>query len=109
METFEQNNGFIEKGLTLNILAKKLETNSTYLSQVINEKRNQNFTRYLNELRINYITKLIYHNKKYLNYTIEALADECGIAYRQNFSDLFQEFNGMRPKDFIKQRKAELQ
>ena len=109
LETFEQNNGFIEKGLTLNILAKKLETNSTYLSQVINEKRNQNFTRYLNELRINYITKLIYHNKKYLNYTIEALADECGIAYRQNFSDLFQEFNGMRPKDFIKQRKAELQ
>lgn len=109
LEIFEQNNEFIEKGLTLNKLAKKLETNSTYLSQVINEKRNQNFTRYLSELRINYITQLIYYDKKFLKYTIEALADECGIAYRQNFSDLFQEINGMRPKDFIKQRKAELQ
>ena len=60
------------------------------------------------ELRINYITNLLNTNSKYLNYTIEALADECGIAARQNFSNLFFDINGIRPTDYIKNRKKEL-
>lgn len=64
-----------------------------------------NFSRYLGILRINYITQLMYENEKYLNYTIQGLSDECGIASRQNFSDLFQEINGLRPTEFIKKRK----
>lgn len=39
-----------------------------------------NFSRYLGILRINYITQLMYENEKYLNYTIQSLSDECGIA-----------------------------
>jgi AraC-like DNA-binding protein len=45
----------------------------------------------------------------YLNYTIDTLAKECGIASRQNFSDLFYEINGIRPTDFIRKRKKELE
>ena len=106
---FETKNKFTEKGMTLNKLAKKLKTNANYLSQVINDKRGMNFTKYLAELRINYITQKIYFEKKYLNYTVEGLADECGIASRQNFSDLFFSINGIRPADFIKQRKKVLE
>ncbi|WP_223609527.1 AraC family transcriptional regulator [Chryseobacterium sp. OSA05B] len=109
LDLFEINNSFIQKGLTQNKLAAKLGTNTSYLSTYINEHKKVNFNRYIGELRISYITKLLNSNKKYLNYTIEALAEECGISSRQNFSDLFYEINGIRPKDFIRKRKEELE
>ncbi|HCD9236552.1 TPA: helix-turn-helix transcriptional regulator [Elizabethkingia anophelis] len=109
LEKFEKEKQFLEKGMTLNKLASIFETNSTYLSQFINETKSMNFSRYLGTLRINYITQLMYENEKYLNYTIQSLSDECGIASRQNFSDLFQEINGLRPTEFIKKRKKDIE
>ena len=109
LERFEKKLEFTEKGLTLNKLAKKFDTNSNYLSQVISEKRNINYNKYLSELRINYITQKLYSDKEYLKLTVEALAEKSGIASRQNFSDLFYEINGLRPIDFIKLRKKELE
>lgn len=70
LEKFEKEKQFLEKGMTLNKLANIFETNSTYLSQFINETKSMNFSRYLGILRINYITQLMYENEKYLNYTI---------------------------------------
>jgi len=109
LNNFEQKKRFIKKGLTQQELAKSFTTNTTYLSFVINEFKGKNFNTYLNELRIHYITHELYHNPKYLEYKIEGLAEKCGITSRQNFSDLFQELNGLRPTDFIKQRKKELE
>ena len=108
LEKFEQKKGFRKKGLTQPELAKKFDTNTTYLSQIINEYKGKNFNAYLNELRINYITKELYHNPKFLEYTIEGLAEDCGVSSRQNFSDFFNEINGIRPADFIRKRRAEL-
>lgn len=105
---FEQQQKYSEKGLTLNKLAKRFGTNTKYLSHVVHESKKTNFNRYLSELRIRYITELMYYDKNYLKYTVETLADECGLNTRQNFSDLFQEINGLRPKDFIQQRMDEL-
>lgn len=104
LKSFEDKCGYIESGLTINKLAHKLGTNSTYLSQVINDHKGMNFNRYLGELRINYITNKLYTDKVYLNYKIETLAEKCGIASRTNFSNLFREINGMRPTEFIKKR-----
>lgn len=104
---FEEKEEFTKIGLTLNILASQFSTNTTYLSTFINETKGVNFKNYLNGLRIDYITHLLNTDKKFLNYTIDALAEKCGIATRQNFSDLFYEINGMRPKDFIKKKKEE--
>lgn len=108
LDDFEQKQGFTKKGLTQQELAKNFSTNTTYLSQVINEFKGKKFNNYLNELRINYITNELYHNPKFLDYTIEGLAEKCGFTSRQNFSDLFQEYNGIRPTDFIKRRREEL-
>ncbi|AZZ58843.1 AraC family transcriptional regulator [Riemerella anatipestifer] len=109
LENFEHYQGFTEKGITLSKLSKKFNTNSKYLSQVISETRHTNFNRYISELRINYITHLLFNDKRYLNYTIESLAEKCGIQSRQNFSDLFLEINGIRPTDFIKKRKKSVE
>ncbi len=109
IKEFENSKEFNQKGLSLALLAEKLNTNTSYLSQFINDTKEMNFNKYLSTLRINYITKLIYDDPKYLRLKIQGLANECGISSRQNFSDLFQEINGIRPTDFIKQRKAEIE
>ncbi|WP_146941602.1 helix-turn-helix domain-containing protein [Chryseobacterium hagamense] len=109
LKAFEDKKEFTQKGLTIGKLAAQLGTNSNYLSQVVNEYKKVNFNKYLSELRINYITNLLFEDKKYLKYNIETLARECGIASRQNFSDLFYEINGIRPTDFVKKRREELE
>lgn len=109
LKQFEDNCEFTESKLTINRLARRLNTNSNYLSQIINEFKGMNFNRYLSDLRINYITKKLYTEKIYLTYKVETLADECGIASRTNFSNLFQEINGMRPAEFIKKRQKNLE
>ncbi|PQA97004.1 hypothetical protein B0A69_02855 [Chryseobacterium shigense] len=107
LDKFEKELQFTKR-LTQNSLAAKLNTNSRYLSAYINENKGVNFNKYIAGLRINYITTLLNSNNKYLNFTIEALAEECGIVARQNFSKLFFEINGIRPADYIKKRKQEL-
>ncbi|WP_288446069.1 AraC family transcriptional regulator [uncultured Chryseobacterium sp.] len=108
LEKFELERQFLKKGLTEKDVAVKLSTNSHYLSVYINEHKGMNFNKYIAELRINYITNLLNTNNMYLRFTIEALAKECGIASRQNFSNLFFDINGIRPTDYIKKRKKEL-
>lgn len=108
LKKFEDKKQFTQKGLTIQKLAVQLDTNSNYLSNVINEQKGMNFNRYLGDLRIRHITTLLFEKNMYLNYTIDSLAKECGIASRQNFSDLFHEINGIRPTDFIRKRKKEI-
>lgn len=109
LKKFEDKLQFNQKGLTIHKLAIQFETNSNYLSYVINEQKGMNFNRYLGDLRIRHITCLLFEKNIYLNYTIDSLAKECGIASRQNFSDLFFEINGIRPTDFIRKRKQEIE
>jgi AraC-like DNA-binding protein len=106
---FEEKKQFTQKGLTIQKLAVQFETNTNYLSHVINEQKGMNFNKYLGELRIRHITYLLFNKNIYLHYTIDSLAKECGIASRQNFSDLFFEINGIRPTDFIRKRKKEIE
>jgi tetratricopeptide (TPR) repeat protein len=89
LNKFESKNLYTQQGLTQKILADNLGTNSNYLSILINERKQVNFNRYISELRINYITNLLNTDRKFLHYKMEALANECGICGRQNFSKVF--------------------
>ena len=57
LDVFETQNKFLSKDVSLNEIAKKFETNSTYLSKVINLKKDKNFSQYINDLRINFAIK----------------------------------------------------
>ncbi|MCS3869517.1 YesN/AraC family two-component response regulator [Chryseobacterium ginsenosidimutans] len=109
LEAFEKEKGFLQKGLTQHKLASQLQTNVNYLSQVINDRKGSNFNKYLGTLRIRYITEQLHSNKVFLKYSVETLAQECGIASRKNFSDLFFDINGVRPTDLIRTLKQEYQ
>lgn len=109
ISNFEANEKFLEKGLTLKKLAEYFKTNTSYLSQVINEYKGSNFSVYINVLRINYATQKIYNDKEWRKYSIEHIASASGFSNRQSFSNIFLEINGIRPVDFIKKRIKELE
>ena len=103
LSSFEAENQFLDAKLTLNGLAKKLNTNSSYLSKVVNLSKEENFSKYLNRLRIEYITRELIKNKKMRNFTVKAIAFEAGFNNAETFSKSFRESNGMYPSRFIKQ------
>ena len=109
IKTFESKQGYLEQGLTLKKLAEQFKTNTSYLSQVINEYKGSNFNTYINVLRINFATQKIYHDKEWRKYSIEHIASAAGFSNRQSFSNIFLEQNGIRPADFIKKRIKELE
>ncbi|MGA9211653.1 helix-turn-helix domain-containing protein [Kaistella sp.] len=109
ISAFEKSNGFIEKGITLGKLATQLNTNTSYLSQIINDYSGANFNTYINKLRVEYATNKIYNDKDWRKYSVEDIAIACGFSNRQNFSNFFFEQYRMRPADFLKKRKEELE
>lgn len=99
---FEDSNKFIKK-YTLTSLARELNTNSSYLSKVINEYKKCNFTTYINDLRINYAIQQIQSDSYFRNYTIKAIAEECGFSSAQAFSRAFYKKTKIYPSYFLKE------
>lgn len=108
LKEFENQKQFLEQNLTVPEVAKMMNSNRTHLSYVLNVQMGISFPNYLKHLRIDYITKLLLEDSKFLNYSIDALAVECGMTNRQKFSSHFLEINGMRPTDFIRKRQQEI-
>lgn len=101
LRIFEIDKQFLKKDISLSFLAKEFKTNSSHLSHVINKEKELSFTNYINKLRIEYIKTLMLSDRKYMNYTVDALAEEAGMASRQNFSKYFVKYSGYSVKDFI--------
>ena len=105
LEKFERDKKFLEKDLTLGKLSTAFDSNSKYLSQIIYHYRNKNFTKYINDLKIDYITSLLRTDKMLRNYTNKALADEAGFSSTQRFTNAFRSNNEIPPTFFIEELK----
>jgi len=98
---FENGTDFTKKSLTLQSLAKDLDTNTRYLSEIVNKHKQKNFNAYINELRINYIINKLRNESSFLNYKISYLAEESGFSSHTSFSTVFKTVTGIPPKEFI--------
>jgi len=107
LSKFEKSNKFTNPNITIVTLAKSLDTNTKYLSEVINRHKEANFNQYLNDLRIHYIIAKMKEDSKYLNYKIYYLAKECGFSSQSTFSTVFRGVTGISPLSFIKFLKNE--
>lgn len=101
LEKFEMQNEYLMP-LTLVELAKKLDTNSTYLSKFININTGNNFSQYINKLRIQYIVERLKSDSRLRSFTIEAIAEEIGFGTPQSFSKAFYNETGIFPSYYIK-------
>ncbi len=102
LENFEKSHMVINKKLTISSLASHLDTNVTYLSQIISKNKKSNFNHYINSLKIAYIINKLYTNPNYRNYKIAYLAEECGLPY-SSFTSIFKNITGMSPSAFVKE------
>src|SRR5690554_1116481 len=107
LDLFELNKGFLEKGITLNSISKELETNSSYLSKIVNAYKEVSFSNYLNKLRIAYAIDQLKKDSKFRNYTISAIAQEVGFNTAESFSKAYFKEKGIYPSYFIKQLNKE--
>ena len=104
LDSFEQQpENFTNNKLTLSILAKELETNSNYLSKVINQKKGCNFSTYLRKLRINYALDLLETDATIRRFSIDAIAKEVGFKNAETFSKAFFKETELNPSFYIKQ------
>lgn len=102
LSKFETNQEYLNPKVDLSYLAKKLKTNTAYLSKVINSQKEKNFTTYLNELRINYLIELLKKETAYREYSLRSLAEHIGYSNPRQFSIAFYEVAEMRPNNFLK-------
>lgn len=92
---------FLQPNLDVKTLAKELETNEKYLSQLINKKYNVNFSNFINEHRIEYSKKVLL-DPKYSNYTVEAIGNLSGFNSKSGFNATFKKHTGLTPTDYKK-------
>ena len=101
LEKFEKSKIYLDSTFNINILAKQLNTNTSYLSSIVNEKKGKTFKQYITELRINYLITIIQKDSKYRKYTIQALGEEIGYTNASSFSRSFKKFTGLTPTNYL--------
>lgn len=103
LDIFEKEEDFLNSDNSLQALANKVNTNTNYLSKVINHHKNTTFSNYINNLRINYTVERLKTDSLLRKYTIKAIANEVGFKNAESFSKAFYKFTEIKPSYFIKE------
>jgi AraC-like DNA-binding protein len=101
LKRFENSKRFLSKDISLAVLAGQLESNTKYLSEIINTHYNVNFNTYINRLRINFIIEKLKTDPNFINYKISYLAESCGFSSHSSFATVFKSITGISPVKFI--------
>jgi AraC-like DNA-binding protein len=91
---------FLHNDLSMAELARRLNTNTTYLSKVINDITHQNFSNYLNQYRIEEACRLLSEPQS-RNFTIEAIAQSVGFKSKSAFNTAFRKIKSATPSEFL--------
>lgn len=102
IDAFEKRESYLSTECSLGFMAEKLETNTSYLSKVINKYKKKTFTAYITELRINNSLIRLKNDKTLQSYTIKAIAEEFGFKRQETFSKAFKAQTGIYPSQYLK-------
>ena len=102
LQLLEEEALYKKADLRISELAERLDTNTKYLSQLINSKSGLNFNGLINRYRVEAV-KLQMQEKSNQHLTLAALAEACGFASASTFSRAFKQETGMLPKEYQQQ------
>ncbi len=102
LEKLEHQEYFLDLECNLRTMAKKVRTNATYLSVIINNHKHKKFITYINDLRINYTLERLHSDKKFRSFSIKSIAKEVGYKSDYSFAKHFKSKTGVNPSDYIK-------
>jgi AraC-like DNA-binding protein len=92
---------FLKFDVSIHELGKRLEMNSKYLSQAINNQDGLNFNRFINAKRVRHASVLI-QDKQFNNYSLEGIAKESGFRSKSTFNTTFKGIMGCTPSEYKK-------
>lgn len=92
---------YLQNNLSLSYLAERTQVSPRYLSLIINEKKNQSFTDFINGYRVSEAKELL-ANPDYAKFSIAGIATEVGFSSRQTFYQAFRKLEGFTPGQFRK-------
>jgi AraC-like DNA-binding protein len=92
---------YVKNDLTLNELAKHLAIPTHHLSQIINDRLQQNFYDFVNNYRVEEAKKRLL-DPAYQHLTILAIAYEVGFSSKSVFNAAFKKYANMTPSQFKK-------
>ncbi|AWI25268.1 helix-turn-helix domain-containing protein [Flavobacterium pallidum] len=99
----ERKYDFLKPDFKLAYVAKKINTNTSYLSNYFNNHKKQTFSEYTQELRMNYVLKKIKEDSIFRKYTLQAIAEEIGYKEAATFVRIFKKHTGISPLFFIEE------
>lgn len=107
-ELTEKEKIYLRNDISLSELARRLNTNTAYLSKVINETTGENFSNFLNQYRIEEACCLL-SNPKGRSMTIEGIAQTVGFNSKSAFNIAFKKIKSVTPSEYLNQQFAENQ
>jgi AraC-like DNA-binding protein len=90
---------FLWAEASLDEFCKKLNTNRTYLSKVINDEFNQSFTDFICEYRIR-VSRDLLASHKHKHLSVEGIGQMSGFRSNSTFHKKFKSVVGITPNDF---------
>lgn len=103
LQKFENSERFLDKDIDMSTLAQELETNTSYLSVIINTYKGKSFPNYLKDLRIAKAIKMLNGDHSLLKFSNQGLAEIFGFKTSESFSKAFYRNTGVYPSKFLKE------
>lgn len=88
-----------DKDYSAKRLAEDLNTNTRYISAVVNVRFHMNYTSYVNKYRIQEAMTIL-ADKRYSEVNMEDVSDLVGFSNRQSFYASFYRLNGITPRAY---------
>lgn len=105
LEAFEKSDHYLSKELDMAQLAQEMDTNTSYLSTVINHYKEMSFPNYLKDLKITTAIDRLSSEPELLKYNYQGLADTFGFKTGESFSRAFYSKTGVYPSKVLKELK----
>lgn len=98
---FEIEKPFLDQDFSLTNAEKYLGISGRYISEAIKQETNLNFSAYVNQSRINYLTKYLSKEINFEGKTIDEIATELGFRSVNSFYQFVRKTKGCTPKEFL--------
>ncbi len=97
----KNNQPFLKAGYKIKDLCEELEIPAYQMSAFINQEYGKNFNELINGYRVAYVENLLRESPRYLNYTLEALANKAGFNSRNSFFNAVKKVSGQTPAEYF--------
>jgi AraC-like DNA-binding protein len=104
----EEKKPFLDQHITRAKFSELTSIPSHHLAYVIKDKFDQTFTDFVNSWRLDLLLEKL-DETKYENYTLLALAFECGFNSKSTFNRYFKTDLGMTPTEFLKMKQENVE